>query len=718
MTNGEIPECFSLKSITVAVTTAMCFYVGATFPAQATNLFNPAPGTVKHNDDLVLTNTGTQFDPTGIGFIGGQTTTPIEFDFNGKVELNLKQESMTADEKWSAYGVWVRNSEQGNAYIKFNKDLIVNVENTTNMGVGLVCDSNYDGVGGPQGQDNGSTITLNGASTINVKGNSIIGAAAGSMFNNNSNGGGHLVFGSVPSSKLHIINVTSDWSSKTNTSKDSDWAIGLLAFDRGWVDVQGDMNVNLNVKNMKVNDTNSLTGEWEDHAAGIYVAKESTFTTAKNTTLNITVSGNGSGLTRKYLVPIHGIIVGQDEAAAKYSGKPSQVTLNGSANINLIVQSAQNNGRYSGISVVGGSQLDAWAPVFIQTELKEKFDFSEDQKIDIYGVSAGSYLADTQIKSNSHSGSANFYNGLTIKTPTGYNPALNHFIALHSNNTRKYSGEFGGIYIDNRNTKAAVQIEGLTKTEWSGFINLKLSGQESFISGAMESARYDGSRNGFIYLTLENGAAWNVLENLEHDKDFWLNERESQVYNVNLSSGGTINLSRPDRYSQFFEQTPYQTVKVWNYLKGNDGHMIFDMNLVEEKENEREPVTDQIIITNKAEGNHTAHIKFIGDMTKLNPEKDYSYNWLVSQGDGSNMTLTNSTGGSDFSGRGWVSVWNLVFVPEGQEHLLTTEEGRKQLTNTGVGKGNWHLVKGDKWVDNPPVNPPVDPDTNQFCRPK
>lgn len=470
------------------------------------------------------------------------------------------------------------------------------------------------------------------------------------------------------------------------------------------------MNVNLNVKNMKVNDTNSLTGEWEDHAAGIYVAKESTFTTAKNTTLNITVSGNGSGLTRKYLVPIHGIIVGQDEAAAKYSGKPSQVTLNGSANINLIVQSAQNNGRYSGISVVGGSTLNAKAPVFIQAELKEKIDFSEDQKIDIYGVSAGSYLADTQIKSNSHSGSANFYNGLTIKTPTGYNPALNHFIALHSNNTRKYSGEFGGIYIDNRNTKAAVQIEGLTKTEWSGFINLKLSGQESFISGAMESARYDGSRDGFIYLTLENGAAWNVLENLDRDKDFWLNERESQVYNVNLSSGGTINLSRPDRYSQFFEQTPYQTVKVWDYLKGNDGHMIFDMNLVEEKENEREPVTDQIIITNKAEGNHTAHIKFIGDMTKLNPEKDYSYNWLVSQGDGSNMTLTNSTGGSDFSGRGWVSVWNLVFVPEGQEDLLTTEEGRKQLTNTGVGKGNWHLVKGDKWVDNPPVNPPVDPD--------
>ena len=231
-------------------------------------------------------------------------------------------------------------------------------------------------------------------------------------------------FGSLQDSKSHTINVISDWSAKTNESKDSDWAIGLLAFDNGVIDIQGDINVNLDVKNMKVNNTQTLTGEWEDHAAGIYIAKASRFTTNKDTTLNITVSGDGSGLSQKTLVPIHGIIVGQDEAAANYSGKHSQVTLNGLTNINLSVLSAQNNGRYSGISVVGGSQLDAYSPVFIQAELKEKIDFSKYQKIDIYGVSAGTYLADTQIASKSHSGSANFYYGLIIKTPTGYNPAL------------------------------------------------------------------------------------------------------------------------------------------------------------------------------------------------------------------------------------------------------------------------------------------------------
>lgn len=159
---------------------------------------------------------------------------------------------------------------------------------------------------------------MHGASTVKVHGNSVIGAAAGSMFNNNSNGGGHLVFGSLQDSKSHTINVISDWFAKTNESKDSDWAIGLLAFDNGVIDIQGDINVNLDVKNMKVNNTQTLTGEWEDHAAGIYIAKASRFTTNEDTTLNITVSGDGSGLSGKTLVPIHGIIVGQDEAAANF----------------------------------------------------------------------------------------------------------------------------------------------------------------------------------------------------------------------------------------------------------------------------------------------------------------------------------------------------------------------------------------------------------------
>lgn len=432
---------FAVKKLTLAVCVAI------TNSASAA-IFQPGVNETEYNQDLEISYTKNDVSPTGIGFTGGTSSTPVEFDFNGNVNITLKQDSMTSDPSWSAYGVWINNSREGSVNLEFHKDLLINVQNTTNMGVGLVSGTLYTGVG-MDGLNNGTTMTMHGASTVNVHGNSVIGAAAGSMFNNNSNGGGRLVFGGLHDSKQHAINVTSDWSSNTNTSKDSDWAIGLLAFDGGTIDIQGDMNINLDVKNMKVNNPQSLTGRWEDHAAGIYVAKGSHFTTGEDVTLNITVSGDGSGLQQKKLVPIHGIIVGQDEAAAKYSGEHSKVTLNGSTNINLSVNSSQNNGRYSGISVVGGSKLEAKAPVLIQPKIKEKIDFSKDQGIDIYGVSAGTYLADTQIASSSRSGSANFNDGLIVKAPVGYNPALNHFIALHSNNTMHYSGDFGGIHIDN-----------------------------------------------------------------------------------------------------------------------------------------------------------------------------------------------------------------------------------------------------------------------------
>lgn len=99
---------------------------------------------------------------------------------------------MTSNSNWSAYGVWINNSQNGSVNLEFHKDLVVNIQNTTNMGVGLVSGTLYSG--GGDGLNNGTTMTMHGASTVNVHGNSVIGAAAGSMFNNNSNGGGHLVF--------------------------------------------------------------------------------------------------------------------------------------------------------------------------------------------------------------------------------------------------------------------------------------------------------------------------------------------------------------------------------------------------------------------------------------------------------------------------------------------------------------------------------------------
>lgn len=110
--------------------------------------FFPGEGVTEYNQDLDITYTKNDVSPTGIGFKGGETSTPVEFDFNGNVNITLKQDDMASDSTWSAYGVWINNSQNGSVNLEFHKDLVVNIQNTTNMGVGLVSGTLYTGVGG------------------------------------------------------------------------------------------------------------------------------------------------------------------------------------------------------------------------------------------------------------------------------------------------------------------------------------------------------------------------------------------------------------------------------------------------------------------------------------------------------------------------------------------------------------------------------------------
>ena len=129
-----------------------------------------------------------------------------------------------------------------------------------------------------------------------------------------------------------------------------------------------------------------------------------------------------------------------------------------------------------------------------------------------------------------------------------------------------------------------VQIDGQIKTENYGVVRLSLSGRDSYLSSFIKSYDdYYRRMDGYVHVNLSNGATWNVLENVAREvDDWWDNDSRSYVYNVNLSSGGTINLSRPERYSNFFQDSDYQSVEIFKNLAGNDGRMIFDLDLANE----------------------------------------------------------------------------------------------------------------------------------------
>ena len=656
--------------------------------------FNPSEGQTELLEDLIVSVKNSSDSPSPIVFNGNSDSTPVKFDFKGNVTVNLSHDSPSS--AWSAYGVLANSSANGKVDLTFHKALTVNIINTTNIGVGLCSGTLF-----PNGNDNGTTFTLNGPSTVNVRGNSVLGAVAGSMFGNNSNPGGSLIFGS---GNKHVINVMSDWTGGANTSKDEDWAVGLLSYDKGKVDIQGDMDVSVNVKGMQITDHSGVAEEWGDSAAGIYVDRGSSLKTAAGTRLNIAVNADGKDITRNNQVPIHGLIVGQHEAAEGYSGRHSKVTLNGTTNVEIGVASVNDrNSNYSGISVLGGSVLNANDMVTITPSLGQGIDFSTAQNINLYGVVAGTYLPGSTLRPHtSNSGSAGFWNGLIINAPSGVNPALNRIVAIYSNNTG-WTSSVDGVWVDNTSTGALVQIDGQIKTEKYGVVRLSLSGRDSYLSSFIKSDDY-GSVDGYVYVNLSNGATWNVLENVAREvDDWWDNDSRSYVYNVNLSSGGTINLSRPERYSNFFQDSDYQSVEIFRNLSGSDGRMIFDLDLA--NEDHHKVFTDQIVVDGTVSGSHIVDINFIGDGSSIgNKATDYSINWLISQNAGS-MTLTNERGNNLYIGSGMLNYWALVFVPDGGFDSLNDEAYRAGLTNVGNGKGCWHLIKTNS-IPLTPLLPP------------
>ena len=645
-------------------------------------------------EDLIVYVKNPSVSPSPIVFNGNSDSTPVKFDFKGNVTVDVSHDSPSS--AWSAYGVLANSSANGKVDLAFHKALTVNIINTTNIGVGLCSGTLW-----PNGNDNGTTFALNGPSTVNVRGNSVLGAVAGSMFGNNSNPGGSLIFGS---GNKHVINVTSDWTGGANTSKDEDWAVGLLSYDKGMVDIQGDMDVSVNVKGMQITNHSGVVEEWGDSAAGVYVDRGSSLKTVAGTRLNIAVNADGQDIAGNNQVPIHGLIVGQHEAAQGYSGQHSTVTLNGTTNVEIGVASANNrNSNYCGISVLGGSVLNANDMVAIIPSFGHGIDFSTTENINLYGVVAGTYLPGSTLRSHtSNSGSAGFWNGLIITAPSGVNPALNRLVAIYSNNTG-WIGSVDGVSVDNTSTGALVQIDGQIKTENYWVVRLSLSGRDSYLSSFIKSDDY-GRMDGYVYVNLSNGATWNVLENVAREvDDWWDNDSRSYVYNVNLSSGGAINLSRPERYSNLFQDSDYQSVEIFRNLSGSDGRMIFDLDLA--NEDHHKVFTDQIVVDGTVSGSHIVDINFIGGGSSIgNKATDYSINWLISQNAGS-MTLTNERGNNLYIGSGMLNYWALVFVPDGGFDSLNDEAYRVGLTNVGNGKGCWHLIKTNS-IPLTPLLPP------------
>lgn len=293
-------------------------------------------------------------------------------------------------------------------------------------------------------------------------------------------------------------------------------------------------------------------------------------------------------------------------------------------------------------------------------------------------------VADT----GSHNGLIGAYSGSVIDL--NYK---NDFSISVDNDPTTLSIYATGTYSQVKVKADRLTMKGELQADNNGIIDIT-AGMNSQVIGAAKL----GDNTGAINMVFDKASVWKLSDSSE------LSYLKMTNSTLDFSSWKPIVSALDSGSSEVYRSLRTRT---W---AGNNNTLKMKIDLG--KEDMQNVFTDQFIIAADATGSHIVDINIDG--SELVPEKLHSINWLISQGEGSNMTITNRDGSNTYSGRGMVSVWSLGFVKTGEETLLDTDEGRQQISTqtNGNGKGKWYLVKAEHSQPDPVPSPDPTPNPN------
>ena len=402
---------------------------------------------------------------------------------------------------------------------------------------------------------------------------------------------------------------------------------------------------------------------------------------------------------------LHGISVDRNADVVYPDADGSTVTLGESTSITLKANTKTNA---YGLASYGKGTLTADGSVRVT------LDVSQDE-IGGFSKFAAIYADTAYVKDYANNGGHIILNGaLEVLLPESVKPGqTNVYALLASGEPNKTLNRNPSIEV-NGTSDDIYHLNGNINAVYGGEIRLSMDNSNSYLTGWADNHAKDFSKDGFIDLSLTNGAVWNVISKLTSSGD--VSSEQSVIDNLDLS-GGTLNMSyaTQNQLSDWEDEGHRQLLvisgtKQGEGLTGTGGTIYMDINLADEGSKEEGLHLDQIIVDGTTAGTHSLNVNFTNGLASISGDKYHSENWLIEQNSGS-MTLTGPNGTNSFTGQGMVSMWSVKFVPEGQEDKLDTD--RESLDNTSSGKpdngkGHWYLVRNDQSVDNPDLPPEID----------
>lgn len=622
---------------------------------------------------------------------GTYNDTSIEINSSGQAEgISLSGSSMSDDVKTitiqgdlyvaatgnQSHAIRIEDGFKGSAqlYVTGNANIKAESRNKIGWVNGIEMGSSYSHGLGHDGLPNNGCVTIDGSVNLDIRNGTMgSGIFAGSWFGNSgsSDTGGKILIGKE--GLQNTINVDLGQVEPTNSNWQDNKVIGVLAHGAGvgtaQVILRGDTNIFVNNSmRYKPDNINIFT-------AGVVAAKQSNIMLLNpNGNLGITVS---AGETKRLQF---GLMAGLYDFSDKKSH--SDIIINQKkTDIHFI-----NGADVKAVAAYSGSNINIDSDLSITASNVDS----------IIGLHASNYVSPIASLENSKGGNISITGGYSMYLPEGMSVTNYKLKAIFADGKNNSIAPI--VTVDGKG--ASSQINGGIYARHGGLISLDLDGSNSYIKGHIDQRSNhstgtwsDLNENGEINLKLNNGSIWyntDVLLNVDNFGD-----SRSALNSLTLNHGtvdmSTLEFENGQQYSQ------YQKIMV-KTLDTLNGSIVFDMNLSDEITQGHDDLhrenTDQLIIQNAAKGSLAATIHFqSGD--QVSPDKKHSINWIVSQGENSDLTITDKSGTNHFSGRGMLSDWQLVFVADGDEKRLEDSEFREKLSNTGKGKGNWYLVRSE-----------------------
>ena len=457
----------------------------------------------------------------------------------------------------NVYGIAVKDNTDKPGYLTVNGKLVVNITNTVldKFTIGIWSNSIYDfapGVENPEYKD--GTITLDDTDlnlTANGKG---YGLVAGSTFGNNSAKGGHI----VSNGNLNISLIDTQ-----KTNKQQDHFIGVLAFDEGVVEINGDANINV---------SGLEDGEANHEIAGLYSSHAGQIISESNSN-NIEINVTGSkiyGISTGYYDQRVGDFCQSGETQDSILGK-SQINLKGHTVINL-------NSSDTGYGVQSSMKG-------LVTLNDVTVNFNNNNNKNNYGLmtKTGGVINANSVKIGTEG---------KVKDPTKI-VAVNLYGKKDLFGKSEPYGKNAGKININQENNGIVQINGKIRALDNGIANIKLSNENSYLYGNTQLKQIY-STSGEINLDINSGGKWINLETAT--------DNASRLTTLNLSDNGLVDLT-----DKKYNAEDFQSVYVDDKFNGNGGIINMDINAETNTNN-----SDRVYVGGTHSGTHYITLNNIG----------------------------------------------------------------------------------------------------------